>query len=278
MESSRLAKLLVQYIKKCPNTEFPRHWIERAHNIAQGVSIPQLHTIAMNGKPVLAQSSLASVEVMMDISFNKWTRDAGAAAWTDEHGGKTFDSPKYITIKTLQTLDGRTWQFHAGCYWTNSRGEMRRFRPTLSSEEWQEEYLRAWESNDGDLTVEWPSKRRLPFAMPAGAESRIDRFFHFWTRAASGEWVDEYGGWTADSHDSKLEMHTADGKAWLWRTEHLWVSRRGECQRQQPPAWSVAAGEWREELVRAWTSSDGDLCLGWPSKVLQERQRGAAAK
>ena len=164
----------------------------------------------------------------------------------------------------------------------NSRRELKRFRPTPSSEGWQSGSFQVWESNDGVLTLEWPSKPRLPPATPTGAaqpapEITIDSFFHVWTRAASGAWVDEYGGRTADHPDDSFEMRTADGKAWLWRTEDLWVSRGGECQRQQPPVWSVVTGEWRQRSVAVWTSSGGDLCLGWPSKVLQERQGGAGA-
>jgi hypothetical protein len=101
----------------------------------------------------------------------------------------------------------------------------------------------------------------------------MDGFFHTWTRrtSKSGQWVDEYGGRTADAPDSSFEMRTPDGKAWRWRSERLWVSRGGECQRQQPTAGS--AGAWSQRQVQVWTSSSGDLCLGWPSKVLQEQQR-----
>ena len=218
----------------------------------------------------------------MDDFFNKWTRDPGSDVWTDEHGGKMFDSPENILINTLHTLDGRSWRFRASVYWANSEGRLTRFRPALDSGEWRKGFFNAWESNDGELTVEWPSKPRPPPAAAAAhagqskPETRMDPFFHTWTREASGEWVDEYGGRTADSPScSSLEMRTADGKAWRQYREHLWVNRRGECQRQQPSARS--AGTWRRQLIRAWVSSDGDLCLGWPSKVLQEQQRGADA-
>jgi len=355
LEARRLARLLVQYNRKCPDTEFPPQWIECAQSIASRsdsdlptvmtdlvdlISAKQIkrqsarinyqsnparnfdtktqralssnvisqniagtadsmarmisHFLAIFLSSVVtvtevtarSLSSPAGAEVMMDRFFNKWTRDAGSGVWTDEHGGRTFDSPKYITIKTLHTPDGRIWSYQPGEYWIDSRGELRRFRPAPSSEGWKSNFFCVWESNDGELTREWPSKpRRLPPATPTGAaqptpETRFDRFFHVWTRAASGEWVDEYGGRTADmpGYSSSFEMHTADGKAWLWRDEDLWVSRGGECQRQQPAAGSVAAGEWSQQTVAVWTSSVGDLCLGWPSKVLQERQRETAAR
>jgi hypothetical protein len=71
-------------------------------------------------------------------------------------------------------------------------------------------------------------------------------------------------------------MRTADGKAWRVQTlDELWISRRGECRRQPPP--DALAGGWRLERAQVWASSDGDVCLGWPSKVLQEQQRGAAS-
>jgi hypothetical protein len=241
----------------------------------------QLHTITMTGVSALTQSSPAGAEVMIDEFFNKWTRDTGSGAWTDEDGGRTFDSPEYIRIKSLQTLDGKTWKLRGGYYWVNSKREFRQFRPAWGSDGWRFEYFRAWESDDGELTLEWPSRRRLPPATLAGARwpaaaTRIDKFFHIWTRAASGGWVDEYGGRTADSPEYDFEMRTADGKRWRWCIERLWISRGGEWQRQKPLAGSVA-GEWSQKTVQAWTSSDGDVCLGWPSKVLLERQQGAVA-
>ena len=242
----------------------------------------------------LTRSSSEGPEVMTDEFFNKWTRDAGSEAWTDEHGGRTFASPEYIRIHSLHTLDGREWNRKGGIYWANTEGDLRRFRPMPDALGWRKEFFQAWESNDGELTLEWPSRMRLPpaAALPAGqpnpatkmvpstsidrTETVKDAFFHTWTREASGEWVDEYGGRTADRPRSSFEMRTADGKAWLRSKENLWVSRGGECQRQQPPAGSAAAGGWGQRKVHVWVSSDGDLCLGWPSKVLQEQQRRAA--
>jgi hypothetical protein len=221
---------------------------------------------------------------MIDDFFNKWTRDAGSGAWEDEHGGEMLagESPEFIRIEQLFTPDGRFWIYKAGSYWTNAKGEVRRFRPEADPHGWHSDYFQVWESDDGELTLEWPSRRRLPPATLAGATqpaaaTKIDQFFHIWTRAASGEWVDEYGGRTANSPGYNFEMRTADGKRWRWSFERMWISRGGECRRQKPPAGSAAAGEWSQRLVHAWTSSDGDVCLGWPSKVLLERQRGAVA-
>ena len=321
LRARRMAPLLVQYNKKCPNTEFQplRRNSQSAGTldtkaptamlynlISQSIAgtidssvtrmfsrcliiflssmaiqvavLPQLHTIT--GMSALTQSSSAGAEVMMDEFFNKWTRGPGiSGVWTDEQGGTTFHSPAYIRIHTLHTTDGRIWSLRAGVYWTNARGELRRFRPAPSSEEWRSAFFPVWESSDGETTREWPSKRRPPLSTPTGdaPETHIDSFFHVWTRAASGGWVDEYGGRTdgKDAPDYQFEMRTADGKAWLWRDETLWVSRGGECQRQ-PPRLAIVRG-WRQQRVAAWTSSDGDVRLGWPSKALQERQGGAAA-
>ncbi len=158
---------------------------------------------------------------------------------------------------------------------------MRRFRPEADPHGWNSNYFQVWESDDGELSQEWPSRRRLPPAAAAPAptgvpETRIDPYFNTWTREASGEWVDEYGGRTDDRLESLNELRTADGKAWRIEFEKMWVSRGGECQRQRPDAGSEKAGAWRKRLVSFWVSSDGDLCLGWPSRVLMEQQRVAA--
>ncbi len=221
----------------------------------------------------------------MDSFFNKWTRDVGSVAWIDDHGGKTLDIPKYIIMNKLYTLDGRSWSLKSGIYWANTEGELRLFRPAMDSGRgWRNDFFQAWESNDGELTLEWPSRKRLPpcaaSVTPAGqsmpeTQTQMDSFFHTWTREKSGEWVDEYGGRADCPKTASIEMRTTDGKVWCMRREELWISKGGECQRQRPPA--AAAGGWSQQGVKAWVSSDGDLCLGWPSKVMQEQQRGAAA-
>ena len=189
------------------------------------------------------------------------------------------ESPEFIRIMKLFTPDGRFWIYKAGSYWTNAKGEVRRFRPEADPHGWHSDYFQVWESDDGELTQEWPSRRRLPPAAAAGQavlKTRIDPYFNTWTREASGEWVDEYGGRTNDRLESLTELRTADGKAWRKEFEKMWVSRGGECQRQRPDAGTEKAGAWRERFVLVWVSSDGDLCLGWPSRVLMEQQRGAA--
>ena len=149
----------------------------------------------LNTSAALTRSSSEGPEVMTDEFFNKWTRDAG-----DEHGGTIFDSPANIIISRLHTLDGRKWSLKGRIYWVNMEGELRRFRPVPDSGGWRNDVYLVWESNDGELTQAWPSRRRLPPAAAAAAgqlipatgidhnatQTKFDSFFHIWTREAFG--------------------------------------------------------------------------------------------
>jgi hypothetical protein len=226
------------------------------------------------------------VSVRFDDCFNRWTRkpelDGGSRPWMDEHGGRTRD-PKFWLLDGVQTPDGRLWRQRADYYWLSDAGDMKLFRPLNGSGGWRREFIKAWTSDYGELTQDWPSRRHLrPFAPPSagGVERERDAFFRTWARdAASGAWVDEFGGQalTSPLGGQGYELRTAGGRLWRQHTELLWVHRDGGCQRQRPSESESSGGSsWRQKQAKAWISDAGDTCLGWPSEE-EARARGAPA-